>query len=109
MPKAVIQPEADIFNIDMAALRQVIELNLFGTLLPTQVFGKEIADGGGGSIVNISSMAAQRAITRVLGYSLAKSAIDCYTKWFATELGNRYGDNIRINAIAPRLFSYRTK
>lgn len=104
MPQAVIQPGSDIFNLDIAALKQVVELNLFGTVLPTQVFGAEIAKQGSGSIVNISSMAAQCAITRVLGYTLAKSAIDAYTKWFAMELGNRYGDKIRMNAIAPGFF-----
>lgn len=104
MPKAVVQPGTDIFQLDMDALKQVVDLNLFGTVLPTQVFGAEIAKQGSGSIVNISSMAAQRAITRVLGYTLAKSAIDAYTKWFAMELGNRYGDKIRMNAIAPGFF-----
>lgn len=104
MPRAVIQPGTDIFNLDMDALKQVLDLNLFGTILPTQVFGAEMANNGKGSIVNISSMAAQRAITRVLGYTLAKSAIDAYTKWFAMELGNRFNDNIRMNAIAPGFF-----
>ena len=70
-----------------------MNLNLFGTILPTQIFGEAIAKQGKGSIVNISSMASQRVITKVLGYSLAKSAIDCYTKWFAVELGKRYGDS----------------
>ncbi len=105
MPEAVVQPGADIFKLDMNGLRRVVELNLFGTVLPTQVFGEAIAQNSkGGSIINISSMASQRAITRVLGYSLAKSAIDCYTKWFAMELGNRYKDAVRINAIAPGFF-----
>ena len=104
MPAAVLQPEADIFNLDMPALLQVMQLNLFGSVLPTQVFGKAIRDNGGGSIVNISSMASQHAITKVLGYSLAKSAIDSYTKWFAVELARRYGDKIRMNAIAPGFF-----
>ena len=105
MPQAVVQPGTDIFKLDMSALKQVVELNLFGTILPTQVFGEAIAnESGSGSIVNISSMASQRAITRVLGYSLAKSAIDSYTKWFSMELGNRYGDKIRMNAIAPGFF-----
>ena len=85
-------------------MQMVMNLNLFGTLLPTQVFGKELARQRKGSIVNISSMAAQRAITKVLGYSMAKSAIDAYTKWFSVELGNRYGDTIRMNAIAPGFF-----
>lgn len=101
---AVIQKERDLFELDIAALQMVMNLNLFGTLLPTQVFGKELARQRKGSIVNISSMAAQRAITKVLGYSMAKSAIDAYTKWFSVELGNRYGDTIRMNAIAPGFF-----
>lgn len=105
MPQAVVQPGADIFKLDVNALKQVVELNLFGTILPTQIFGESIAQNPqGGSIVNISSMASQRAITRVLGYSLAKSAIDSYTKWFAMELGNRYKDIVRMNAIAPGFF-----
>ncbi|MCD2425643.1 SDR family oxidoreductase [Niabella pedocola] len=101
---AIIQKDMGLFDLDIAALRAVMDLNLMGTVLPTQVFGKVIAENGGGSIVNISSMASQRAITRVLGYSLAKSAIDAYTKWFSMELGNRYGDAVRMNAIAPGFF-----
>jgi NAD(P)-dependent dehydrogenase (short-subunit alcohol dehydrogenase family) len=104
MPEAVIAPDKDIFQLDLGALKEVMNLNLFGTILPTQIFGEIIASAGKGSIVNISSMASQRVITKVLGYSLAKSAIDCYTKWFAVELGKRYGDAIRMNAIAPGFF-----
>ena len=104
LPGAVIAPASDIFKLDFSSLRQVMELNLFGTILPTQVFGQAIASNGKGSIVNISSMASQRVITKVLGYSMAKTAIDSYTKWFAVELGNRYGDAIRMNAIAPGFF-----
>lgn len=102
--RAVIQPGEDIFHLDFPALKEVMNLNLFGSLLPTQIFGEAIKDNGEGSIVNISSMASQRAISKVLGYSIAKSAIDCYTRWFAVELGNRYGDKIRMNAIAPGFF-----
>lgn len=101
---AVIAPDKDIFQLDISALKEVINLNLFGTLLPTQVFGEAIARQKKGSIVNISSMASQQVITKVLGYSMAKSAIDCYTKWFSVELGKRYGDTIRMNAIAPGFF-----
>lgn len=104
MPGGIVQPEADVFDLDMDGLHQVMELNLWGTLLPTQYFGKEIAKNTTGSIVNISSMASQRVITKVLGYTLAKTAIDAYTKWFAVELANRYGDKIRMNAIAPGFF-----
>ena len=101
---AVIQPDQDIFDLNFKALNDVINLNLFGTLLPTQVFGEAIKQQGRGSIVNISSMAPQSVITKVLGYSMAKSAIDSYTRWFAVELGKRYGDKIRMNAIAPGFF-----
>ncbi len=104
MPGAVVQPQADIFALDMQALKQVMDLNLFGTLLPTQVFGNAIRATGAGSIVNISSVSAQHALTRVLGYSMAKAAIEGYTKWFAVELANRFGHAIRMNAIAPGFF-----
>ena len=104
MPEAVIAPDKDIFQLNVTALKDVMNLNLFGTILPTQIFGETIAKQGKGSIINISSMASQRVITKVLGYSMAKSAIDCYTKWFAVELGKRYGDKMRMNAIAPGFF-----
>jgi len=104
MPDAVIQPGQDIFQLNMAALQQVMNLNLFGTILPTQIFGEVIKNTGTGSIVNISSVSSDHAVTRVLGYSLAKSAIDSYTKWFAVELANRFGDKIRINSIVPGFF-----
>ena len=104
MPGGVLQPGADIFKLSIPGMREVADLNLWGTLNPTQVFGEAIAETGRGSIVNISSMAADHAITRVLGYSMAKAAIDNYTKWFATELAIRYGDAIRMNAIAPGFF-----
>ncbi|WP_443938944.1 SDR family oxidoreductase [Pedobacter sp. MW01-1-1] len=101
--EAVVQPGSDVFELNMEALKQAFDLNLFGTLVPTQIFGKEIAKNGG-SIVNISSVSADHAITRVLGYSLAKSSIESYTKWMAVELANRYGDKVRMNAIVPGFF-----
>ncbi len=104
IPEAVVKQGEDIFSLDMNALNKALQLNLFGTLLPTQVFGKSIAQQKSGSIVNVSSASATRAITRVLGYSLGKSAIDCYTRWMAVELANRYGDAIRMNAIMPGFF-----
>lgn len=104
MPDAVIQPGQDIFQLNMSALQQVMNLNLFGTILPTQIFGEVIKNTGTGSIVNISSVSSDHAITRVLGYSLAKSAIDSYTRWFAVELANRFGDKIRMNSIVPGFF-----
>ncbi len=104
MPEAMLQPEQDIFQLNMDALQKVMHLNLFGSLIPTQIFGQAIKNNGRGSIVNISSMASQLAITKVLGYSLAKAAIECYTRWFSVELAKRYGDKIRMNAIAPGFF-----
>ena len=104
IPEAILQPEQDIFALDMNGMRRAMDLNLWGTVLPTQIFGRQIAAGGGGSIVNISSMSAKRVITKVMGYSLGKAAIDCYTQWFAVEMANRYGDKLRMNAIAPGFF-----
>ena len=104
MPDAVVQPNQDVFQLNFQALQDVMELNLMGTVMPTQVFGKAIKKNGSGSIVNISSVVSQLAITKVLGYSMAKSAIDSYTQWFALELANRYGDAIRMNSIAPGFF-----
>jgi NAD(P)-dependent dehydrogenase (short-subunit alcohol dehydrogenase family) len=102
--EAVIDPSADIFSIDIDATRKVFELNLFGSLLPVQVFGHAMVQAGGGSIINISSMASEQVITKVLGYSMAKAAIDNYTRWMSVELANRYGERIRMNAIAPGFF-----
>lgn len=104
MPDAVVQPNQDVFQLNFHALQDVMQLNLMGTVIPTQVFGKAIKKNGSGSIVNISSVVSQLAITKVLGYSMAKSAIDSYTQWFALELANRFGDAIRMNSIAPGFF-----
>ncbi|MFT3982103.1 MAG: SDR family oxidoreductase [Ferruginibacter sp.] len=104
IPEAVVEKGDDIFTLDMDGLDKAMKLNLWGTVLPTQVFGKMIAGNGAGSIVNISSVSAGKALTKVLGYSLGKSAIDCYTRWMAVELANRYGDVLRMNAIMPGFF-----
>ena len=104
IPDAVVQLEQDIFKLNLSALQEVMQLNLFGSILPTQIFGEAIKDTGSGSIVNISSVVSQIAVTKVLGYSLAKASIDTYTQWFAVELAKRYGDKIRMNSIAPGFF-----
>ncbi len=104
MPAGVLQPEEDVFNMDINGMRHVLDLNLWGTILPTQVFGDAIAKTGKGSIVNISSMNSKKAVTKVLGYNMGKAAVDCYNQWFAVELANRYGDKIRMNALAPGFF-----
>ena len=103
-PEGVLQPEDDIFSMSIAGMKKVMDLNLWGTIIPTQVFGEAIAKNGGGSIVNISSMNSKRAITKVLGYNMGKAAVDCYNQWFAVELARRYGDKIRMNALAPGFF-----
>jgi NAD(P)-dependent dehydrogenase (short-subunit alcohol dehydrogenase family) len=104
MPEGVLQPEEDIFSMNLDGMKKVMDLNLWGTVLPTQVFGAAIAKTGKGSIVNISSMNSKRAVTKVLGYNMGKAAMDCYNQWFAVELANRYGDAIRMNALAPGFF-----
>lgn len=103
-PEGVLMPGQDVFKMNMAGMRKVMDLNLWGTLVPTQIFGEVIANGDGGSIVNISSMNSKRATTRVLGYNMGKAAVDCYNQWFAVEMANRYGDKVRMNAIAPGFF-----
>ena len=103
VPEAVIAPDKDIFDIDIEGLKKAFDLNLYGTILPVSVFGEALKNSGG-SIINISSMAAQSAITRVLGYSMAKAAIDNYTRWMCVETAKRYGGIIRVNAIAPGFF-----
>jgi NAD(P)-dependent dehydrogenase (short-subunit alcohol dehydrogenase family) len=102
--EAVVMPGSDVFSVDMDALRKVFELNLFGSMLPVQVFGPALAMAESASIVNISSMASAQAITRVLGYSLAKSSVDNYTRWMSVELANRFKGKLRMNAIAPGFF-----
>jgi NAD(P)-dependent dehydrogenase (short-subunit alcohol dehydrogenase family) len=104
MPEGVLAPDEDIFKMNLAGMKKVMDLNTWGTIVPTQVFGEAIAQTGKGSIVNISSMNSKRAITKVLGYNIGKAAVDCYNQWFAVELANRYGDKIRMNALAPGFF-----
>lgn len=104
MPEGVVQPDADIFSMNLEGMRKVMELNLFGTILPTQIFGAVMVKNGGGSIVNISSVSSKQVITKVLGYSMGKAAVDCYNQWFAVEMANRHGDLIRMNAIMPGFF-----
>ncbi|MBN2424081.1 MAG: SDR family oxidoreductase [Calditrichaceae bacterium] len=101
MSGATIGLNETVFDLKMENFKKVTDLNLNGTVLPTLIFGKTIADQNYGSIINISSMASYRAITRVIGYSAAKAAIDNFTRWMAVELASKFGNGIRINAIAP--------
>ena len=104
MKGATITPEQSIFDLDLGDFDKVNQLNFKGTVLPTTIFGKAMVENKKGSIINISSMAAQKALTRVIGYSGAKAAIDNFTKWLAVEMAQKYGDGIRVNAIAPGFF-----
>ncbi len=101
---ATLPPGASFFDLPEEAMRQVVDLNYMGTVLPIQVFGPDLAAGSASSIVNISSMGALRTITRVVGYSAAKAAIDNLTRWLAVETGRQYGGRLRVNAIAPGFF-----
>jgi NAD(P)-dependent dehydrogenase (short-subunit alcohol dehydrogenase family) len=104
MPEGTLMPDQDIFSMNLQGMKTVLDMNLWGTIIPTQVFGEALAKNGRGSIVNISSMNSKRAITRVLGYNMGKAAVDCYNQWFAVEMANRYGDRVRMNALAPGFF-----
>jgi NAD(P)-dependent dehydrogenase (short-subunit alcohol dehydrogenase family) len=104
MPGATIPPDKTFFDLDSKAFQQVVDLNLLGTVLPSQIFGEVMAANKKGIIVNISSMSAFRPITRVVGYSAAKAAIDNFTQWLAVELAKKVGEGIRVNAIAPGFF-----
>jgi NAD(P)-dependent dehydrogenase (short-subunit alcohol dehydrogenase family) len=105
MPGATLAPEASLLDLDPEAFRAVVDLNLIGVLLPSLVFGATmIAAPGQGTIINISSMAAQRPLTRIAGYSAAKAAVENLTRWMAIELARRYGSGLRVNAIAPGFF-----
>jgi len=104
MPQGVLQPADNLFTMNLAGMKEVMDLNIWGTINPTHVFGDLLAKNGSGSVVNISSMNSKRAVTKVLGYNMGKAALDCYNQWFAVELANRYGDAIRMNAIAPGFF-----
>ncbi len=103
-PAATVTESSAFFDLAPAALREVLELNLMGTVLPCQVFGRAMAQQRSGAIVNISSMAARRALSRVGAYGAAKAAIENLTRWLAVELARRYGEGLRVNAIAPGFF-----
>ena len=104
LPGATIRPDQNVFDLSVDDFNTVLELNLNGTLLPCMVFGEVMAQQGKGTIVNYSSMAAQRTITRVAGYSASKAAMENFTKWLAIEMAMKFGEGIRVNAIAPGFF-----
>lgn len=101
MPGATVGVDQNVFDLDIDEFKKVTDLNFNGTVLPTLVFSRSMAENKKGSIINISSMASIRAITRVVGYSAGKAAVDNFTKWMAVELARKFGTGVRINAIAP--------
>lgn len=102
--EATTSDELSFFDLPADAIRWVFELNCIGTVLPSQVFGKYMADQGYGYIINISSMAAFRPLTRTAAYSPAKAAVSNFTQWLAVHMSQNYSANIRVNAIAPGFF-----
>lgn len=103
-PGATAGPANSFFDIPEEALRFVFDLNLLGTIVPCQVFGKQMADCGEGVILNFSSMGALRPLTRVVAYSAAKAAISNFTQWLAVHMAQTYAPGIRVNALAPGFF-----
>ncbi|WP_029272562.1 SDR family oxidoreductase [Flavobacterium sp. KJJ] len=104
MPGATISPDQAIYDMQVDDLQKVVDLNIIGTMLPSQVFAELFAKQKQGIIINISSASAQRPLTRVVGYSASKAAIDNFTQWMSVELATKYGEGIRVNAISPGFF-----
>ncbi len=104
MPGATIAPTQNFFDLKPEEFQRVLDLNLTGTVIPTQVFLKPMVKQGKGNVVNFSSMAAFRPMTRVCGYAAAKAGISNFTAYMATECAKKFGEGIRVNAIAPGFF-----
>lgn len=104
MPGATIPPDKTFFDLNPDDFKKVIDLNLIGTVLPTQVFLHPMVEQKSGNIVNFSSMSAFRPMTRVAGYSVAKAGINNFTAYMAKEVAAKFTPNIRVNAIAPGFF-----
>lgn len=103
-PHATTSADQSFFDLSPEHLKTVVDLNLLGTMLPCQVFGKVMVDAGAGVVVNVSSMSAIRALTRVPAYSAAKAAVSNFTEWLAVHMAQEYSPNIRVNAVAPGFF-----
>jgi len=111
VPDATVGDEESFFELSKEAFGEVFDLNLLGTVLPTQVFGEAMvrkhagsANSAEGSVVNVSSMAAQRPLTRVVSYAAAKAAVENLTRWLSVELARKHGPGLRVNAVAPGFF-----
>jgi NAD(P)-dependent dehydrogenase (short-subunit alcohol dehydrogenase family) len=103
-PRATTSADLSFFDIPQDALRFVFDLNVIGTILPSQVFGRGMAEQGQGVILNVSSMNAFRPLTRIPAYSAAKAGVSNFTQWLAVHLAQEYSPDIRVNAIAPGFF-----
>lgn len=101
MPGATVSPDHTIFELKLSEFDKVTQLNFDGTVLTTLIFGETMAQQKKGSIINVSSMAVERAISGGVGYSAAKAAVENFTRWMAMELALKFGDGLRVNAIAP--------
>jgi NAD(P)-dependent dehydrogenase (short-subunit alcohol dehydrogenase family) len=103
-PRATTSADVSFFDLPDEALRFVFDLNIVGTILPSQVFGRVMAEKGEGIILNISSMSAYTPLTRIPAYSAAKAGVSNFTQWLAVHMAQEYSPHIRVNAIAPGFF-----
>lgn len=101
---AIVMPDKTFFDLEISEFQKVVDLNLTGTVLPTKIFGRQMAIQKKGIIINIASMSSYRPLTRVVGYSAAKAAVMNFTEWLAVEMSKKFGEGIRVNAIAPGFF-----
>jgi len=106
-PGATTNPNQRFFDLPEEALKQVVDLNLLGTIVPCQVFGRLMAEAGEGNLINIASMAGFRPLTRTVAYSASKAAVSNFTQWLAVHMAQEYSPRIRVNAIAPGFFHTR--
>lgn len=102
--EATTSPERSFFDLPESAIRWIFDLNCLGTIMPSQIFCRAMAERGAGNVVNISSMSAFHPLTKVLGYSGAKAAVSNFTEWLAVHMAQEYSPKIRVNAVAPGFF-----
>ena len=103
-PRATTSPELRFFDVPLAAFQQVLSLNLLGAVIPSQVFGRAMAEQKEGVILNVSSVNAARPLTRIAAYSAAKAGVTNFTQWLAVHMAQEYAPNIRVNAVMPGFF-----